>query len=393
MKKLMARIAGLAAAAALLLCGTGCWDVKELDDISLVTGIGVDSVISGGEYSVTVQTALPGSGITGSQEGQGQGGRQQKPYRLARETGRSFIDAVRKLNNVNTRRPFYHHNLIIVFGRDMAQKGVRNIMDLMMRARETRADVWVIVAEETADELLSVDVEGEQIPGVAMEKLARQFARVSPELRTTLISFTNQLLSESCAPIATLMKISEKDGTQQLAVSGIAMFKGDSMVGALSAEELDGFFWTLKRRSTGNISIRSEYGDAALEVTESVCTVEPAVRNGRVSMSLSIEVMAHIHELAGYREMPLEQTLAFLEEQTAKQIIRQAGNCIAKAQQHRADIFGFASYVHRRFPKEWGSIKGKWDDIFEKMPVAVRAKVKIIDTGMIKNAYLGETEQ
>ena len=160
----------------------------------------------------------------------------------------------------------------------MAQKGVRNIMDLMMRARETRADVWVIVAEETADELLSVDVEGEQIPGVAMEKLARQFARVSPELRTTLISFTNQLLSESCAPIATLMKISEKDGTQQLAVSGIAMFKGDSMVGALSAEELDGFFWTLKRRSTGNISIRSEYGDAALEVRESVCTVEPAVR-------------------------------------------------------------------------------------------------------------------
>jgi len=393
MKKLMARIAGLAAAAALLLCGTGCWDVKELDDISLVTGIGVDSVISGGEYSVTVQTALPGSGITGSQEGQGQGGRQQKPYRLARETGRSFIDAVRKLNNVNTRRPFYHHNLVIVFGRDMAQKGVRNIMDLMMRARETRADVWVIVAEETADELLSVDVEGEQIPGVAMEKLARQFARVSPELRTTLISFTNQLLSESCAPIATLMKISEKDGTQQLAVSGIAMFKGDSMVGALSAEELDGFFWTLKRRSTGNISIRSEYGDAALEVRESVCTVEPAVRDGRVSMSLSIEVMAHIHELAGYREMPLEQTLAFLEEQTAKQIIRQAGNCIAKAQQHRADIFGFASYVHRRFPKEWGSIKGKWDDIFEKMPVAVRAKVKIIDTGMIKNAYLGETEQ
>jgi len=393
MKKLMARIAGLAAAAALLLCGTGCWDVKELDDISLVTGIGVDSVISGGEYSVTVQTALPGSGITGSQEGQGQGGRQQKPYRLARETGRSFIDAVRKLNNVNTRRPFYHHNLVIVFGRDMAQKGVRNIMDLMMRARETRADVWVIVAEETADELLSVDVEGEQIPGVAMEKLARQFARVSPELHTTLISFTNQLLSESCAPIATLMKISEKDGTQQLAVSGIAMFKGDSMVGALSAEELDGFFWTLKRRSTGNISIRSEYGDAALEVRESVCTVEPAVRDGRVSMSLSIEVMAHIHELAGYREMPLEQTLAFLEERTAKQIIRQAGNCIAKAQQHRADIFGFASYVHRRFPKEWGSIKGKWDDIFEKMPVAVRAKVKIIDTGMIKNAYLGETEQ
>ena len=52
-----------------------------------------------------------------------------------------------------------------------------------------------------------------------------------------------------------------------------------------------------------------------------------------MSMSLSIEVMAHIHELAGYREMPLEQTLAFLEEQTAKQIIRQAGNCIAKAQQ------------------------------------------------------------
>ena len=45
--------------------------------------------------------------------------------------------------------------------------------------------------------------------------------------------------------------------------------------------------------------------------------------------------------------------------------------------------------MHRRFPKEWGSIKGKWDDIFEKMPVAVRAKVKIIDTGMIKNAYLG----
>ena len=91
MKKLMARIAGLAAAAALLLCGTGCWDVKELDDISLVTGIGVDSVISGGEYSVTVQTALPGSGITGSQEGQGQGGRQQKPYRLARETGKQDV--------------------------------------------------------------------------------------------------------------------------------------------------------------------------------------------------------------------------------------------------------------------------------------------------------------
>lgn len=395
MKRLIARIIGLATAVALLFCGAGCWDVEELDEISLVTGIGVDALIYGDKYAVTVQTALTGSGTSGGQQGQGQGqgAGQQKSYRLIKESGSSFLNAVSKLNNMNTRRLYYHHNPVIVFGKDLAQKGVKDIMDLMMRAKETRADVWVIVAEGTADKLLSVEVEGEQIPGIAMEKLVRQFAKISAELRTTLVAFINQLLSESSAPIATLMDVEEKDGKQNLVVSGIAMFKGDSMVGALAKEDLDGFFWTLKRRTTGNITLHSEYGEASLEIRESSCRIKPTVKDGKLSMSLNIEATAHIHELAGYREMQLAQVVAYLEKLTEKQIIRQAGNCIAKAQQHRADIFGFAKYVRLRFPKEWEKIKSKWDDVFEKMPVNVEAKVKIIDTGMIKNAFLGEMKQ
>ncbi|MNC78447.1 hypothetical protein D3C75_1306600 [compost metagenome] len=49
----------------------------------------------------------------------------------------------------------------------------------------------------------------------------------------------------------------------------------------------------------------------------------------------------------------------------------------------KADIFGFAKEFHRKYPRQWGVVKERWDEVFPQVKVTVDIEVNIRRPGLI----------
>ena len=127
-----------AAALSLVLAATvatnsGCWGARELKDLSVVVGIGIDSSPNTSDkVQMTVQIARPSA--LKSATGQGGGGG-DKAYWNLQYTGDTVFDDVRGFTHETHNKLYTAHNQVILFGRDAAINGVQKYIDFFLRAQ------------------------------------------------------------------------------------------------------------------------------------------------------------------------------------------------------------------------------------------------------------------
>jgi spore germination protein KC len=108
----------------IMMIVTGCWNRKELDQISLATAIGIDK--KGDAYDISVQL-LNSDEIAGNK-----GGGQRLPVvTLQIGRGETVFESFRKLTTSSPRKILSSHLRIIVLGEDMAEEGIAKVLDLL----------------------------------------------------------------------------------------------------------------------------------------------------------------------------------------------------------------------------------------------------------------------
>lgn len=146
----------------ILLLG-GCWNKRELNELAIVTAVGVDK--SDELVEISVQIVNP------SQVASNKATSFQVPVFTYHAKGKSLFDAIRKLTTLTPRKPYYAHAQIIIIGEEMAKEGMNSILDLFQRDAEGRSEFNIIVTQEsTAQEILSVLTPLEDVPASKMFK-------------------------------------------------------------------------------------------------------------------------------------------------------------------------------------------------------------------------------
>ncbi|WP_152966062.1 hypothetical protein [Pseudobacteroides cellulosolvens] len=77
----------------------GCWDMREINEIGLVTAVAVDKGTGNNKYSVTVQIANPTSENTSGSESKA-----KSTVWIGSKEGASLFDATRELVKISSRR-------------------------------------------------------------------------------------------------------------------------------------------------------------------------------------------------------------------------------------------------------------------------------------------------
>jgi len=49
-----------------------------------------------------------------------------------------------------------------------------------------------------------------------------------------------------------------------------------------------------------------------------------------------------------------------------------------------ADIFGFGEMLHKKYSKEWKTLKDNWDEIYPTIKLNINVETKIIKTDLLK---------
>jgi spore germination protein KC len=363
---------------------TGCWNRVEINDIAIVTAIGLD-LVEDDKLRLTLQVAVPSKLVTG-----GTGGSSGKSTIVISETGATVSEAYRNIQGKLSRRIFFSQSRVLLIGEDLAKKGVFHIVDFHTRYAEPRINSFIMFTKGKASKIINSMPKFESVSAEEMRELAKM------GLKVYVRDFLNMLLTEGIEPFASQFTLKplevstkNKSGETQ-AVSGIAVFKGDKLVGWMDEVETRGLLWIRNEIKTGVITIKIPEekggGNISMEIVRGETNIVPILKQGE--LKLDVDVVTELSVIENDSKVNLHETKVIEEIQTnaEEEISKRIEMIIEKAKkEYKSDIFGFGQSVYKKYPKEWNThYKKNWENEFAQTKVTIHSKALVRRIGLIK---------
>ena len=126
---------------------SGCSGAREINDLEIVIGMGVDKDKDTGDILLTAQVVKKDAAVGGAGNGGGGGG-DGKSFWNVSSNGKSIFDAVRQITHKTGNRLFVSHNQVVIFGYDIVKEGLQKYIDFFLRAHEMRPTALILIAEK-----------------------------------------------------------------------------------------------------------------------------------------------------------------------------------------------------------------------------------------------------
>ena len=383
----------------LLLCLllAGCWDRRELNEISIMVGIGIDRGEDG--YLVSAQVVVPAEVSVRTNAG-------RSPITLIQAEGETIFEAFRKMTRESSRKLYPGHLQIFVLSEEVAREGIKDTLDLLSRDWEIRSDYYIVIArEQNAEQILQVKTPIDSIPANKLfETLQTSRKNWSATRTVTLQQLIDDISARGKEPVLTGIEMigdpeigKTKQNVEEIVPAAIlrydhlAVFKEDRLNGWLDGEESEAYnYITGSIRSTVE-PVACPAGDKlTVEVSRAGSDVRAKMSGGLPHIDVRISVKGSIGSVSCDIDLTRRETIRELEHILGQELKSSAEKTIQTLKDdYSADIFGFGEAIRRSYPEEWKNLKEDWADTgFSELPVTVKVDVKILDAGTITNSLL-----
>ncbi len=400
---MIGRILALVLCILLLLAPmTGCWDYVEYNDLAQIIAIGIDFDKQTNNIVLSLQfipTSKPSNG-SGSQE-------QSKNNGLVHSAAdTTLFGALAKLQQVVDKNFFYGYSKILVIGEDAAKNVLLPMMEIHDRSPAIRASSYVVFTPGKAENVLgTIDSSHNEISGNTLSRLLETVSSNGASFPVTIQKFMEMLSIsgiEAVGPCAvtTVKELDVKGGTidsikanvqkeGKLMVSGLAAFKGSSLVGWLDQKQSLGLGWITGKKInaykfTGSVS-GAISDEAYFRVTNTKSKIKVKLINGNVSIDIDLKVTCSLRKYYAfnYTDFLDNKDLSQLKDKLSKSITGDIEAALKKGQKElQSDIFGFGFEFYRKYPKLWNQkYEKEWDEIFPEIPVNIKVDASITNTG------------
>ncbi|WP_240689470.1 Ger(x)C family spore germination protein [Ammoniphilus sp. YIM 78166] len=388
----------------LLILITGCWSRRELNELGIVVGMGIDK--SGDQYLVSFQVVDPGE-VAAKQGATG-----RAPVVMYKEESDTLFEAIRKITTISPRRSYFSHLRILVIGEELAKEGIGKSLEMIFRDHEFRTDFYIVVTKATkAEDVLRVITPLEKIPAnhlfYSLQASEQTWAPMTTTV--TLDQLISDIVSEGKHPVLTGLQVQgdkkaaeTKDNAEEIESPGhlqyvqLAAFKKDRLVGWLNVEESGAYNYIQNNvHNTVHQVPCSKGGKAVVELLRSQTNLKGGVTNGKPQIDVNIQAEGNVAEVGcGNLDLSKPETIDELETEINQSIKDSIEASIEKVQERvKADIFGFGEAIRRSDPQAWKELKGDWDQAFQDLPVTVKVDVKIRRVGTVGETFLSELKE
>ncbi len=367
----------------LLLLG-GCWNKRELNELAIVTAVGVDK--SDEQFEISVQIVNPSQVASNKASGI------QVPVFTHHAKGKSLFDAIRKLTALTPRKPYYAHAQIIIIGEEMAEEGMNSILDLFQRDPEGRSDFNFIVSHDsTAQEILSVLTPLEDVPASKMFKSLKVSEAVLGTTESVILDDLIQSLGsiDHSAVLPSIhiygdadagdfsSNIEKIDSPAQLKYGGLAIFKNYKLIGYLTEQESRDYnFLNNNIKSTFEIIACPEEGKISTEIINSSTKMTGHFQNDVPSISIKLDIEQNVAEVSCSLDLTKSKTIDALNKETSRQIKERLERTLQTIQQtYQADLLKFSNVLHREDYQAWNRIKKNWQTLYPNLEVQIEVDV------------------
>lgn len=366
------------------IINTGCWNYREINNLSIVAGVAIDK-IRDGKYKITTE-------IVDLHEG----GKDAKIKSKKLESyGETLFDAIRNTIKITSGKLYWGHVEIVIFSQEVAKEGIVQFIDFMVRDSEPRQSIDILVSrEKTAGEIFNLDSSSTEIRSYEINEMLDTEKNLSKTAKVQVYEFINALSGEGISAVMPVVGAAENEGKRILELSGTAVFKEDKLVYMLDGDESEAFLFTVDKISGGlliieDTTVKNKNSKLTLEIIKSNTKVRPAVTKGKLTIKMDIKTKTALAQEGESERRFNERINRLLQKDAEKTLKRKIESVIEKVQQNTdSDIFGFGKNLRDNKPDLWKKIGSDWGDVFKKLEVKLDVTVDIQNSGLTSSPII-----
>lgn len=357
---------------------TACWNYREVDKMTIVTGFAIDKADQG-NYLLTFE-------VVDLHEGGKEG---KIKSELIESEGETLMSAIRNTIKKNFPKLYFGHTTIVIFSREVANEGVLKVLDFLFRDAEPRLNINLFVSEdETAGEILRAKALTSELLSVEVTNILDEQKSLSKALPVPAYKFVNALVEDGISAVMTSICTVENNEEKVVKLCGTAIFKEDKLQGFIDDEETYALSFILDEVKGGvivaNVGSETDEEKIALEILESSSKVKPVYDGNKFSIMVSIDTKVALIEHNSKKNFNDEEGRKELKKIAEEQLKNKIESTIEKMQKEfGVDIFGFGNRFYKELPKVWKEREKEWDIIFKNLEVTVQTNIEIKHTGLL----------
>lgn len=371
----------------ILLISSGCYNYKEINDMAIVSSIGIDKDNKNDKYIVSAQ-------IMNSKESEDSEDSQITVYT---KEGDTVHEALRNITLKSPRKLYGNHLSKIVLSEEVAKEGIDNILDTFNRVTEVRNEfIITIVKEDKASDVLKVLTTTESIPAEYV-KLSLKIADKTSGLTyaTKLDEFISLYLKKGIDPVVPVLKIDkkEKKGTtinnitttnpiSKIVIEDLAVTNKGKLETYLKNEEVIGYNFLRNQIQKMIIPVKcdDENNYASISILKNKTKSNATKKDNKYIINFNINSEAIITEYNCKKDLTDEKVIKELEKDTEKKIKRYIKKSLDKQKETKGKFLGLERIIYLDYPKYKN----------EDYSVKYNVNVNLVRKGEIRNSIKGE---
>lgn len=365
----------------MLLCTTGCWNSKDIQNLAYVTAIGLD--YENGHYIAYTQILNFSNVAKNENVNLGK----PVPIWIGKGEGKTITESFSSIYATSQLRLFWGHVKVIICSERMLKRGISEAYDMMNRYREIRYNTLLYGTKEKLTDLLAqkslFNMSPLETVAYTPEQIYSQRSFILPVYGYKVMEKLNEPSQPVLLPSLALNKETwreDKTKKPMFQVDGAFYFKNGAVSGWLSEDDLRGARWLQKKLQRSPINIPdNNKPSAALIMGQPKHRIKPVINNGKVQYNITLSMKGYVDEMGD------DISEDKMEEEAAKVIQKEVRDTYNKGVAQKSDVLHLEDTLYRNHHKEWRTyVKDKPFALTEDTLGEIDVKVKVVHTGKYK---------
>lgn len=371
----------------------GCYNYRELNDLSIVTAMSIEK--NNDLYKVTVQVVNPKK-ETDTSKGN------QPSFITYNTTSQSIQKALREMIKESPNKMYAAHVELLIIDEELAKEGISPILDFLIRDPELRDEFYVLISQDKniLETITPLD-------NLTSESITKSIKNLNKYLGITSITTYSDLIDAylddnkqislpSIKLEGNLTEGNDKEDLEKtnteakLVLSNMAVFKKDKLIGYL--DEYQSIAYNFIKDNITNTLIKSTYDDGFIihEIISSKTKIEVNPKENKVKIKLSgTSSISEVYTKKNLTEYKNIQKIEKIMNNNIEKLIENSFYNIVK--KYNTDIFNFKDLYYKKDVNYFNKIKDEYEkNILPNIKLEVKATYTIREKGNLTGGIYNE---
>lgn len=371
-----------------------CWDKTELNELALVSMIGVDSDPESGWKTIYYQIINPLSGTSAK----GTPGGNEATIYTYEVRGRSYGEIKSTIYKILPRKLFVAHYKVLIVSQRAARQGIRDIVNFIEMQPNGRSSVPLLVADGPISQIMRTFTPLERIPSDVVDSklkfLARDSLIVGKHIKVrdviermqksdTIVLPVIKETTETANPTSGEISAEINANKNNLIIDGGAVFRDYRMVGRLNDAEL--IWYHLLSGDKGRHARLFQVDGKRMTVEMKLVHMDHTAHWRQNKPVVTIHLDLELSSTFAVEFVPQSQKeVKRLEQEVAQLITDELDSFCKKIKDKGWDLLGIRETVERSHRK-----KEQTENVtaIKNVDVMVRVNAKLLRTGSMSKPY------